>query len=348
MRWSNCIVTALPGRLYGGAGSMRTVAWSALVVCLSCLTSGARANWGNVDEESLLSSGPWLRLPDMPEGKEQFGLEACAGKIYAVAGICDGNETASSMVFDGYRWDPIAPLPRAVQSVCLRAVNDQLFCFGGYDHRVPAKYDDVWVYDPGTDTWWPRTPMPVPREDAGSAVINGQVWIFGGLTNPGHTLVDRIDIYDPDLDVWIPSEALRMQGWPKRALGDFGGAVGPFFYSLGGTDNMDYYSWWLQPSPIGFVTDGTILEYINIPDPRCYAEIEVVGNLVYVVGGVRTWLQDYADTMLIYDTDNHGWRDAVPLPYCARGQGACTTHEALFIAGGYDGTTRRDFYQWVH
>jgi N-acetylneuraminic acid mutarotase len=241
----------------------------------------------------------------------------------------------------------MAPLPRAVQSVCLRAVNDQLYCFGGYDHRLATKYNDVWWYDPNTDTWWPRAPMPVPREDAGSAVINGQVWIFGGLTNPGHTLVDRVDIYDPDLDVWIPSEALQLQAWPKRALGDFGSAMGPFFYSLAGTDTMDNYSWWLQPTPMGFLTDGVILEYINVPDPRCYAEIEVVGNLLYIVGGVRTSLWDYADTMLIYDTESRGWQDAVPLPYCARGQGACTYDGALYIAGGYDGAGRRDFYQWV-
>lgn len=326
---------------------MRRTAWCALTVYLWCLVTGARADWISHSDARLLSPGPWLRLPDMPEGKEQFGLEACAGKIYAVAGICDGNETASSMVYDGSRWESIAPLPRAVQSVCLRAVNDQLYCFGGYDHRLATKYNDVWWYEPGSDTWWPRTPMPVPREDAGSAVINGQVWIFGGLTNPGHTLVDRVDIYDPDLDAWIPSEALQLHGWPKRALGDFGSAMGSFFYSLAGTDTMDYYSWWLQPTPMGFLTDGVILEYINIPDPRCYAEIEVVGNLLYVVGGVRASLQDYADTMLIYDTESQGWQDAVPLPYCARGQGACTYDGSLYIAGGYDGAGRRDFYQWA-
>ncbi len=39
------------------------------------------------------------------------------------------------------------PRPRAVQSICPRAVNDQLFCFGGYDHKVAARHNDVWVYD---------------------------------------------------------------------------------------------------------------------------------------------------------------------------------------------------------
>ena len=38
------------------------------------------ASEDNPDVSSPLV-GPWLRLPRLPESKEQFGLEACAGKI---------------------------------------------------------------------------------------------------------------------------------------------------------------------------------------------------------------------------------------------------------------------------
>ncbi len=77
--------------------------------------------------------GPWRRLPRLPESKEQFGLEACAGRIYAVAGICNDEETSACFVYDTDkgRWAPIAPLPIDVQSPCLRAVKGRLFCFGG-------------------------------------------------------------------------------------------------------------------------------------------------------------------------------------------------------------------------
>jgi hypothetical protein len=330
---------------------VKRAALLACAVCLSALLTAARGEV-TVEEDGTLSSfGVWRRLPDLPESKEQFGLEACAGRIYAVAGICEGQETDSAFVYDvaARQWSPIAPLPREAQSVCLRAVNRRLFCFGGYDHRIALKYDDVWLYDPDFDVWIPRSPMPVAREDAGSAVIDGRVWIVGGLTNVGHVLVGRIDIYDPELDLWLPPMTLppTETDWPGRALGDFGCAFDRFVFCLGGTETMERYSWRLQPASWGFFTDGTVVGYLDIPDPRCYAEVETVRGLLCIVGGCRQSLTDYADTMLLYDAARQVWRYPVPLPYAARGQGACSWDDVLYVAGGYDGHTRPDFCQWM-
>jgi hypothetical protein len=269
---------------------MKRIVRSALIVCLSlCVPLAAPA--ADEDGMTVFSSGFWLPLPDLPESKEQFGLEACAGRIYAVGGICEGRETASAFVYDleEGRWSALAPLPRAVQSLCLAAVNGRLFCFGGYDSRLGIKYDEVWQYEPQTDAWRPRCPMPIPREDAGSAVINGQVWIVGGLTNPGHELVGQIDVYDPNLDTWVLSATLLPHGadWAGRALRDFACGVDSFLYCLGGTE-----------------------------------------------------------TMPLYDTQRQLWRSPVPLPYAARGQGACSWNGVLYVGGGYGGFTRRDFCQW--
>jgi N-acetylneuraminic acid mutarotase len=294
--------------------------------------------------------GPWLRLPDLPEGKEQMGLEACAGKIYAVAGIRDGEETGSAFVYDPNvgQWSPIAPLPREVQSLCLRAVKGRLFSFGGYHHRWAIKYRDVWVYDPNANAWLPRAPLPVPREDAGSAVINGQVWILGGLTNPGHQLVPQIDIYDPDLDAWVLSFTLKPHDgdWPGRALGDFACAVDGAIWCLAGTETTENYPF-LRPDSLGFFATETGLGYLPIPDPRCYAELEVIGTSLFIVGGTRTSTMDYADTMLILDVPTQTWKKPVPLPYGARGQSVCSCNGLLYVAGGYDGRTRKDFFLWM-
>jgi hypothetical protein len=295
--------------------------------------------------------GSWLRLADMPESKEQFGLEACGGKIYAVAGVHNDEETGTSFVYNTNNgvWSPIAPLPRAVQSPCLRAVKGRLFCFQGYDHRIQVKYPDVFLYDPNANAWLPRSPIPIPREDAGSAVINGRVWIVGGLTNPAHTIVPRIDIYDPGLDVWLPPLTIRPRGdvWPGRALGDFGCAVGNQFWCLGGTEDMIDYPL-LHPNPWGFFTaTGTDLSTIAIPDPRCYAAVEAIGDCLFVVGGCYTSTTDYATTMLILDVPTRTWKKPVPLPYPARCQAACTWNDTLYVAGGYDGRTRADFFLWL-
>ena len=351
---------------------MRKASLRALALCLACLVSPAPAVSGDDPNTAAmgeppvrqrtpaaaengagagpLMSGPWLHLPNLPESKEQMGLEACAGKIYAVAGICNGEETASSFVYDTNegRWSPIAPLPKDVQSLCLRAVKGRLFSFGGYHHRWAIKHPNVWLYDPNADAWLPRSPMPVAREDAGSAVINGQVWIVGGLTNPAHQLVAQIDVYDPDLDAWVLSLTIKPHDgdWPGRALGDFACAADGAVWCLAGTETVENYPF-LQPAPLGFFANETDLSYIDVPDPRCYAELEVIGDSLYVVGGCRTSTTDYADTMLILDMQTQTWKKPVPLPYPARGQGACSWNGILYVAGGYDGQTRSDFCLWM-
>jgi N-acetylneuraminic acid mutarotase len=294
--------------------------------------------------------GPWLHLPNLPESKEQFGFEACAGKLYAVAGIHNGEETGSSFVYDtnSGQWQPIAPLPREVQSICLRAVKGRLFSFGGYHHGFAIKHSDVWLYDPVADAWLPRSPMPVAREDAGSGVVNGQVWIIGGLTNPGHQLVPQIDVYDPDLDAWVMSFAIKPhdEDWPGRALGDFACAANGAIWCLAGTETTEGYPF-LRPEPLGFFATETDIGYVPIPDPRCYAELEVIGGDLFVVGGCRTSTWDYADTMLILDLKTQTWKEPVLLPYGARGQGVCSWNGALYVAGGYDGRTRDNFCMWM-
>lgn len=302
------------------------------------------------DANSVSVVGSWLHLPPMPESKEQFGMEACGGKIYAVAGICNGRETDTCFAYDVNAgiWSRIAPLPKEVQSLCLRAVKGRLYCFGGYHHLIAVKHPNVWLYDPNADAWLARTAMPVAREDAGSAVINNQVWIVGGFTNPGHDLVPQIDVYDPDLDTWVESFAIKPHegDWPGRALGDFACAWGSAIWCLAGTEITENYPY-LQPSHLGFFATETDLGYVPIPDPRCYAELETIGDYLYVIGGCRSSTTDYAETMLILNMQTQVWEKPVPLPYPARGQGACSVNGILYVAGGYDGSTRDDFCLWL-
>jgi hypothetical protein len=51
--------------------------------------------------------------------------------------------------------------------------------------------------------------------------------------------------------------------------------------------------------------------------------------------------------MVILDLQTQTWEKPVPLAYPARGQGVCSWNGILYVAGGYDGQSRSDFYLWT-
>ncbi len=67
----------------------------------------------------------------------------------------------------------------------------------------------------------------------------------------------------------------------------------------------------------------------------------------FFVADLHALTTDYADTMLVLDLPTQTWKKPVPLPYGARGQGVCSNNGLLYVAGGYDGKTRKDFFLWM-
>jgi N-acetylneuraminic acid mutarotase len=296
---------------------------------------------------SLLAAAVWQRLPDMPQAKEQLGFEAMGDRLYAIGGICDGNETNMGFAYDllAGSWAPIAPMSLAIQSPCLRAVGDRLFLIGGYDSHLKIKYDQCLEYDVASDQWLERSPMPSGREDMGSAVIDNEIWIFGGVANPEHQILNEILIYNSDLDVWIGPYTMP----EPRALGDLATSVGETVYLLTGTNTLFGYPA-LQPVTYGWAfhsRDRTWSPVGGIPTPRCYAESEPVGSYIYVVGGVTTSTTSWFSTMDILDTETNLWRPSQPLPYAARGMVATSARGELYIAGGHNGRALARCYAYA-
>ena len=286
---------------------------------------------------TLLAAAVWQRLPDMPQPKEQLAFEAMGDRLYAVGGICDGSETTTGFAYDlpAGCWEPIAPMPLAIQSPCLRAVGDRLFLIGGYDSYRKIKYEQCLEYDAVLDQWLQRSPMPSGREDMGSAVIGEEIWVFGGVTNPEHEVLNEVLVYNTTLDVWDGPYKMP----EPRALGDFAVSLGETVYLLAGTNTLFGYPY-LQPAEYGWAFNSgdrswSLVE--GIRTPRCYAESERIGSLIYVVGGVSSSTTNWFSTMDILDTDTNTWRASKPLPYAARGMGVTSTGGELYIAGGHNG-----------
>ena len=74
----------------------------------------------------------------------------------------------------------------------------RIYVFGGC--AGGAFLDDVFVYDPETDTWSSKTPMPTARASLVAGHLGDKVYAIGGWA--GGPPLDVNEVYDIESDSW--------------------------------------------------------------------------------------------------------------------------------------------------
>ena len=153
--------------------------------------------------------GTWRGAAPLPRGLNHVGAVGYHGKVYAFGGFAAQNDSAVSdaNVYDpkANLWSAIAPLPRALGSVSVAVLGDEIHLVGGRDvHSVGAHL----VYDPATNRYSTRAPLPVGRDHMGLVAFKGRLYAIGGrIDTPAHN-VGNVDIYDPHADAWTSGAPL--------------------------------------------------------------------------------------------------------------------------------------------
>lgn len=192
----------------------------------------------------------WRLGPRLPFPVGSSASAVIGGHIYLAGGIVGDTTTSQALMLDpaSGQWRPIAPMPRPRNHAASATDGHRLYIFGGRgpgsgDRNVVANgYDDVQIYDPGTDTWsvsgsglGAPTPLPQARGGMGKAVFyGGEFYVIGGetLDGPGASaqgVYDRVDIYDPVANRWREGPPLRT---PRHGV--FPLAYGPGIWVAGG------------------------------------------------------------------------------------------------------------------
>ena len=96
---------------------------------------------------------------------------------------------------------PIAPLPERLQAASAGFIGNTLYVAGGWDEFGNAS-TDVYVYDPGTNTWSTVASLPAGVAAAGSAVAGGKLDVIGGCTGACGATTTAAYSYDPGNDSW--------------------------------------------------------------------------------------------------------------------------------------------------
>ena len=131
----------------------------------------------------------WVEAAPLPDARNHLGYAETGGKIYAVGGQHELNETSgnetSVHAFDVVTgtWSQVASLPRPTshQHNSTFVMGGKLVSAGGSTHNS-ASLSDVLQYDPATDQWRSLGQLPVPLTAAVITLLNNHIIATGGAT----------------------------------------------------------------------------------------------------------------------------------------------------------------------
>ncbi len=193
--------------------------------------------------------GKWIRLAPLPQPNGELIGAAINGKLYASQGLLPGFKPAGLV----YEYDPASnawaqkkPMPHPVHHSAVAVQNGKMYLFGGFDLPTAGPpgwnpVNDVWEYDPSTDSWRMLAPMPTKRGGGVAAVVGGKSYVIGGAgPMPGASdpairprqpqeSLGTVEEYDPATNQW---RARAPMPTPCNHMG--GEAVNGKIYVIGG------------------------------------------------------------------------------------------------------------------
>lgn len=183
-------------------------------------------------------------------------------------------------------WYRVAPAPigRAeVTGVCAEENGEgRVFVFGG--RQGSSVLNDVWVYDPVTDSWSARAPMPTARAGMGAAWVPrlNAIFVIGGrdgsVPHSGAPL-DVVEVYDLNTGTWTVAAPM-----PIPMMDVYSTVYDPVthrIYVIGGFDGANVS----DAVQIYDVATNTWHLGARMPTPRSNLLAGFCNGLIHAIGG---------------------------------------------------------------
>lgn len=162
----------------------------------------------------------------------------------------------------------------------------------------------LFSYNTLLGNWVNKAPLNVPRGGLVCEVVNGRIYAISGRTS-NHVLVRTCEEYDPQLDRWMVKESI-----PTPRYGAMSSVIGNKIYVIGGDTNANFNSPVATNIIEAYDPIRDTWEIVNSvwPFPRSGAAGTVIGDWIYVMGGVF-WGQHriYFDTVEAYNPILNQW-----------------------------------------
>ena len=278
-----------------------------------------------------VQGGCWTQRTPMPTARTDLAAAAVNNKIYAIGGRAGWTGLTTVEEYDPATntWTTKSPMPTGRYSCTATVANGKIYVIGGITNSSDYHVATVEEYDPVSDSWTTKADMPEPRHDHIAVAVHNRIYVIGGFRGDGG-IVKVTEEYNPATDTWstkagkygtafADSPAAVVQGLIYTLihvvgdelenciydpLADFwdcylspnittvrsnhvAGVLNNKIYLLGGRSSGTTFDVNEEYDP---VTDSWMV-MSPMPTPRYDSAAAVVGNNIYVIGGINTAIQ---------------------------------------------------------
>ena len=155
-----------------------------------------------------------------------------------------------------------------------------VYVFGGSSnvYLPDVRYNDLWRWNPATETWTRLADMPTAKMAIQGTYWNGKIYVPGGYDASDH-YTSELSIYDIASNTWSVGTPMPA-GRSGVATAAYGGKV----YAFGGQDAASDYT----PTVLAYdIASATWSQVAPLPRPMSYGRAITFGSDIYHVAGVN-------------------------------------------------------------
>lgn len=166
----------------------------------------------SIEEYNPLTN-TWIKKKDLNEARNRASATVIDGKIYVTGGTAGSKVLNSVEIYDSNKdeWTLGTPLPKNISGHSSENIDGKLLIIGGFNFINNAS-NEVYEYDPATNSWSMKASLNIPRRYIDTTVLNGKVYVVGGI-NDTEGLLNSTEEYDFTLDKWVLKKEMPTKKW---------------------------------------------------------------------------------------------------------------------------------------
>ena len=274
-------------------------------------------------------SQTWTRMADMPVAKASFGCAEVNGKLYTFGGEGPSSTFNPNLlnIVEDYdpqlnSWKTKQKMPVPLTFIRAILVNGKIYAFGDRSTGAHAAFE----YNPEADTWTEKSKTPESFSTFGASncvVVNSEIYLQSD---------NKFFCYNPSSNSWR-TITFDKQLPGLSSLAEANGII----YSMGGNissgkDSKEIYKYDFETNTWSFVA--------NLPSPREEHSSLIIGDRLYVVGGLNDANGSLLNDFYSLDLKSNVWTKLPSLPVKPHFPGLASVGSEIFIAGGTSGLNR--------